>query len=597
MRLSQIYCNYPVRFGPIRFKPGVNVVLGEIRLPGNRDKDTHNLGKTTLARLLDFCLLRKRHKEFFLFKQQALFADFVFFLEVETLAGGYLTIRRSVAEHSRIAFRHHVEPLRNFADSPDAEWDHVSVPFGRAQQILDGILDLRAIKPWSFRMPVSYALRTQKDFNDVFQLDKFKGTHAEWKPYIAHLLGFDAGLVQENYQLSREIGGLQETIDSIRTELLGVDISLDTIEGLLTLKSEEAENLSARIEVFDFQLADSVVNKELVDNLDRQIGAANQQRYYLSVSRDKIARSLEEHTILFDPESAARLFEEAGQVFPGQIRKAFDDLIGFNRAITEERRGYLLKELQDLDAEMRKLETRLDDLNERRKEALSFLQDADSIQKYRVLNKQLVGLRSEIDRLTNQRGAFLRLREKDRERIQLEERRVQVQQQIEDDIEIQASTESRYQSIRRFVNEVTREVLDRNALLSTRLNQQGNIEFSAAYLGADGKPTSEDLGKSYRQLLCAAFDLAVARAFAEQPFIRFLYHDGLLEGLDNRKKLNLIQTIRRFAGLGIQQIVTVIDSDLPRDMSGDPFQFRDDEIIVRLHDEDESGRLFRMPGW
>jgi uncharacterized protein YydD (DUF2326 family) len=50
MKLSRIYCNKPDLFGPIDFRAGLNVVLAEIRLPANRDKDTHNLGKTTLGR-------------------------------------------------------------------------------------------------------------------------------------------------------------------------------------------------------------------------------------------------------------------------------------------------------------------------------------------------------------------------------------------------------------------------------------------------------------------------------------------------------------------------------------------------------------------
>lgn len=598
MRLSQIYSNQPDRLGPIRFNRGFNVILGEIRLPENPDVDTHCLGKTTLAGLIDFCLLKKRHKDFFLFKHQQMFSDFAFFLELETLSGGYLTIRRSAAEHTRIAFKHHSEPLRNLVQLPDAGWDHVNTPFDRARQILDGALDLRAVKPWDYRMPVSYALRTQKDFNEVFQLDKFRGKHADWKPYIAHLLGFDATLVSKSFDLAKHIESLQQGIASVRAELLGVDANLDTIEGLLTLRTDEAASLAERIEAFDFRLADSAVNKDLVDDVDRQLCAANQERYYLSVNRAKILSSLEENAIIFDPESAARLFQEAGQTFPGQIRKAYDDLIRFNRAITDERRGYLLAELKALDANLLVLEARLEDLNRRRTEALAFLNDADSIQKYRDLNKHLVTLRAAIERLTGQREAFLRLREKEREQVQLEEQRVQVQQHLEDNIAAAArSPDGRYQAVRRYVNDFTREVLDRGALVSTRLNKEGNIEFSAEYLGADGKPSSEDQGKSYRQLLCAAFDLAVSRAMLHDPYIRFLYHDGLLEGLDNRKKLNLIGTIRRFAALGIQQIVTVIDSDLPLDETGARFAFRSDEVVVILHDEDDSGRLFRMSRW
>lgn len=598
MRLSQIYSNQPDRFGPIRFNPGFNVVLGEIRVPQNRDRDTHCLGKTTLAHVIDFCLLKKRDPKFFLFKHPELFADFVFFLEVERLSGAYLTIRRAVAEHNRIAFKQHAEPLTNFARLPTLDWDHDNVPLERARQVLDGALDLRAVKPWDYRMPLSYALRTQKDFNDVFQLDKFKGRHADWKPYIAHILGFDASLIASSFDLAKQVDDLKRVISTVRTELLGVDTNLDTIEGLLALRSDEAGSLAERIDAFDFRLADSQVNKELVEDIDSQVAAANQERYYLSANRAKIARSLEEHAVVFDPESASRLFEEAGQSFPNQIRKTFEDLIRFNRTITDERKGYLLAELKSLDADMQALERRLNDLNRRRGEALTFLRDADSIQKYRELNKRLVTLRAETERLVAQRDAFLRLREKERERSQLEERRAQVQYSLEDNIDAEARVpDSRYQAIRRYINEFTREVLDREALLSTRVNKEGNIEFSAEYLGADGKTSSEDQGKTYRQLLCAAFDLAVARAMLEQPYIRFLYHDGLLEGLDNRKKLNLIATVRRFAALGIQQIVTLIDSDLPIDDTGERFDFHDDEVVLILHDQDDTGRLFRVPGW
>jgi len=192
-----------------------------------------------------------------------------------------------------------------------------------------------------------------------------------------------------------------------------------------------------------------------------------------------------------------------------------------------------------------------------------------------TLNEQLVDLCAEVERLKDQRQAFLHLRK--REQMQLQEQWNQIQQSIEDNIEAEASAQqSRYRAIRGYLNEFTRQVLDRGVLLRTYLNQEGNIEFAAEYLGTDGKPSGEDQGKLY---------------------IRFLYHDGLLEGLGDRKKLNLITTIRRFAVFGIQQIVTVIDSGLPTDETGNRIAFQNDEIVLTLHDEDDIGRLFRMPPW
>ena len=105
MKLSRLYSNQPERFEPVDFVSSLNVVVAEIRLPENRDKDTHNLGKTTLGRLLDFAFLAKRDSKFFLFKHIDLFKDFVFFLEVELVDGSYLTIRRGVEEATKVSFK------------------------------------------------------------------------------------------------------------------------------------------------------------------------------------------------------------------------------------------------------------------------------------------------------------------------------------------------------------------------------------------------------------------------------------------------------------------------------------------------------------
>ena len=56
--IIRLYCNQKT-FEDIVFHSGLNVVLGEIHLESDRDKDTHNLGKSTLCQLLDFCLLKK----------------------------------------------------------------------------------------------------------------------------------------------------------------------------------------------------------------------------------------------------------------------------------------------------------------------------------------------------------------------------------------------------------------------------------------------------------------------------------------------------------------------------------------------------------
>jgi uncharacterized protein YydD (DUF2326 family) len=86
---------------------------------------------------------------------------------------------------------------------------------------------------------------------------------------------------------------------------------------------------------------------------------------------------LEEDQILFNPDEAQRLFEEAGVLFKGQIKKDFQQLIDFNRAITDERRGYLQEEREEVEAELKRINAELNFLGKKRSEMLSFLSETD----------------------------------------------------------------------------------------------------------------------------------------------------------------------------------------------------------------------------
>ncbi|HEY2172072.1 MAG TPA: DUF2326 domain-containing protein, partial [Candidatus Angelobacter sp.] len=96
MKLSKLYCNKPDIFGPIDFVGGLNTIIAEIRLPENKAKDTHNLGKTTVGRLLDFCFLLGKDPKFFVFKHLDRFKEFIFYLEIELADASFLTVRRGV---------------------------------------------------------------------------------------------------------------------------------------------------------------------------------------------------------------------------------------------------------------------------------------------------------------------------------------------------------------------------------------------------------------------------------------------------------------------------------------------------------------------
>ena len=96
--------------------------------------------------------------------------------------------------------------------------------------------------------------------------------------------------------------------------------------------------------------------------------------------------------------------------------------------------------------------------------------------------------------------------------------------------------------------------------------------------------------------MCIAFDLALLRAHSGSGFPSFVYHDGVFESLDWRKKENLLAVMREYADLGIQQVITLIDTDMPQQTGSAPV-FADEEVVLLLHDEGPGGRLFKIAPW
>jgi uncharacterized protein YydD (DUF2326 family) len=595
MKLSKLYCNMPDTFAPVNFVDGLNVVLAEIRLPQNQKKDTHNLGKTIFGSLIDFCLLAGRDKNYFLFKHFNLFEKFVFLIEIELLDETFVTIRRSVEDASTISFKRHEESRQNFTKLADAEWDHFNVPFERARSLLDGLLDLRALKPWSYRKGLGYLLRSQDDFRDVFQLRKFQAAHSDWKPYLAHILGFRDEIIQEHYRKEDDLAKMQQTAQTLEAELRGSIADLSKIEGMLLLKQKEVGKKQELLDAFDFRAQDKRKTKQLVEEIDARISHLNSERYYLNQNKKKIDAALEEEQILFDPDEAERLFKESGVFFEGQIKRDFQQLIAFNRAITVERRAYLGDERNEIDAEIKKINSELNDLGKRHSEILSFVSSADSFKKYKQFSNEIVNLKADIAFLERQRVYLQRLQEL-RKRIRAaEDEIIRLQALIEEDVEKQNSTpDSLFSSIRLFFSEIIEEVIDRKALLTVSPNKEGHLDFKVDILDESGNASSAGHGHTYQKLLCIAFDMAITRAHSKDRFPHFLFHDGVFESLDNRKKVTLLDVIRRYSEYGIQHIITLIDSDLPKPATS---IFDDTEIILRLHDENDQGRLFKMRSW
>lgn len=582
MKLIKVFSNGP--FKNVKFSEGYNIVLATIHDKTNK-KDTHNLGKTSLLVVIDFLLLSTFSKKSPILTNP-IFSTQTFFLELLLNSGKYLIIRRSVAKPSKISFKINDAPLNNF-DIP-TEWDEENIAFETAQDMLNSYLDYDVLTNWSYRKSISYFLRSQKDYLDVFQLNKFQGKHLTWKPFVFDLLGFDGNLVKQKLLCDDEIETKKNAIETLQKQA-SIDVAeRDKIVGLIEIKTDEKNQKANEIDKFNFYSQDVDITRNLIDSIDIELQSLNSERYRLGYEINKINKSLEQTSTEVRLDKLKELYNEVEIFFPEALSKQYEELEQFTEAISIERRKYLSENLSILKEEYAKIDEATKLKEQERSEKISVLTDIDVYDKFKVYQKELATLEAELTLL--------------QEKLRLIDRSSTIRTEIEllkdkrktyvDDIRRAIAGRS-HAEINRIFNQIVTEVTDTNAIISIKQNVDSNVEFAADYQTTAHITTSEADGTSYKKLLCVAFDLALLISYSSHSFYKFVYHDGVLEGLDDRVKQRLITITQRICSeYGLQYILSLIDSDIPQNVEAPNLEFPMDTICLDLNDIDDSGKLF-----
>ena len=579
MKISKIYSNK--NFKNIEFNEKFNAIVAFIE--SDKKEDTHNLGKTSLIRVIDFLLLSNFEKSTDKLLGNDIFIGQEFYGELKLNNGKYLLIKRSINTPTKISFKLNDSKLNNF--ELDIDWDE-ELTLKKAKARLNEYLDFNILPNWDYRKSITYFLRSQQDYLDVFKLNKFKGKHKDWKPFVFDLLGFDGKLILEKLEIEEEIDLLKGKVKTLKLEAQIDTSEKDRLEGLLEIKRNELFEVRTLIDRFNFFKEDIRTNKELVEEIDVQLQAFNTDRYRISYEINKIESSLSDIIDDIDNKTISNLFEEVNLYYPQQLKKEYNDLINFQKSLTIERKKYLLETLTELKKEYLDLNTKIKEIENQKGELLSLLTQKDSYQKFKEYQKKTISLEVEVERIDD--------------KIQAIDNSLIIENDITEKKESIAShilalkealTERKHSSINKIFNSIIKEILDTNALISLKLNNQGNIEFNADYQNkVDLLNTSESQGTTYKKLLCVAFDLSLLVNFSDKSFYKFVYHDGVLEGLDDRIKIRYIKLVKELCEkYDLQYIITLIDSDLPKDM---PDLIEENDICLRLNDKDNNGKLF-----
>ena len=599
MQLSKLYSNQ-LNFKNIKFNlSGLNVIYAEVKSTSEEKKNSHDLGKTKFGDIIDFMLLKEIDKKHFLIKikksDKSIFDDYIFYLELYLNNGKYLTIKRGVSENTKISFAINDQTTINF--TPPANWVHERLAIKRAKGVMAEYLDMDFFKskPYTYRKAISYSLRKQDDFKDVYKLNKFSiGKDVDWKPFMFDLLGFNGELLRLKYQNDAKVDDIKEFIKNLKKEFSIKIEDRDTIVAEKLIVESEYQEIEEQIDRFNFYEQDKKLIKEGIEDIENKIGQLNSNSYQLNYEIDKLNSSIK-NKFSFDLKKVEKVFKETETYFPNNLASDYQQLLEFNNKLTIERNKLLKTTLDSKKFELREVNFQLIELNNERESLLSNLTDSDTFAKFKKYQKDLVSVESRLLKFQEKLDAIDRIISKQQEIEELKEEIKSTTEQLRGIFQ-KTDKNDKYGKVRSTFTKIYKSIMNENALLSWNINSEDNVDFIPPKVKSkqdESKDTAKDEGNTYMKLLCVAFDLAILISNNKESYYRFVYHDDVLSQQDNGIKTRLLKLISDLLQQNnFQYILSVIKSDLPVDAEDNFITFNDNQVVLKLHDKDPSGTLF-----
>jgi uncharacterized protein YydD (DUF2326 family) len=580
IKLSKIYSNKVKEFPDIEFQDGLNVIFASVSKKTDK-KSSHSLGKTTLIDILDFCFLKQISKDHILKKD--CFNEFYFFLEIQCEENRFVTIKRSVV--GKVSITSSTEKNR-FHSSDTSSWDYHELAFKSAKENLNRLICPKPVfkHGFNYRNGLRYCFRKQTQYENTFKVNNSRESDASWAPYLASAIGINSQFVEEKYDVNRRVESLKNAIREVNN--LPSD-SGQSLEAEITQIEAAVSRMRVELDRFDFKKSDESVSKELIDDVSGNVSSMVATVYSLDQRISAIDKSLQAE-FTFEMEKVLTLFEEVEIYFPENLTKSYEDLIRINQEMSVGRKERLVKTKRNILKERDDISQKLGAQRSRQQALTAVLLQKDAFEKYKKLQSRLTAEESRVAVLKERLAKIDIASELGDKLEQAETEKNKAAKNLEVETKVRGNIKLT-RAVTLF-SELVDHILHFSAFFYTDTNKDGNIQFK---IGLQDQ-TAVNEGFSYTRVLSAIFDATLLTLHSKEDYFRFCYHDGLLESLDDRLKLLLIDEWRSVSlSHGLQFIITVLDSDLPLKDDKKEY-FNKNEIIRELHDRGADGRLFKM---
>ena len=553
----------------IKFHKGLNLIIDET--PSDDTKVTgKNIGKTTVLKLIDFCLGAK---------QSIIYSD------TETKKDEYKLVKEFLQDNNVVIILTLVENLddenskkivieRNFLSGKKAirliNGEYIKDKDFEKTLLSYIFPNHKAEKP-TFRQIISHNIRFKdENINNTLKTLNSFSSDAEYETLYLFLLGcnFDQGAKKQEILAKIK----QEKIYKDRLEKKQTKNAYEVALSILENEIEELENKKNSLNI----------NPNFEQDLER----LNQVKFFLNresskVTNLKIRRDLindSKNEILenksdIDLKQLRAIYEQATDKIDS-LQKTFDDLVHYHNNMVLKKVKFITEELPDLEKQIDTVEINIKKILEEEKSLTEKIAKSDSF-------SQLEEIIATINEKYRQKGEYeniiSQLTEAEENLEQYNNELNVLDKKLFSD-EFEENLKKQINIFNRYFSTVSNELYgERYALKYDKIiNKNGQQLFKFSSFN-----TNLSSGKKQGEILC--FDLAYTIFADEQniPTLHFLLNDKKELMHDNQ----LIKVAEFLQDRDIQLVISILKDKLPNELNKDKY------FIVKLS---QNNKLFKI---
>ena len=549
----------------ISFHQGINLIVDETPDTFSKTDTGNNVGKTTVLRLVDYCLggdgkniyqdteFKKQPNTFIenYLKENDIIIEILLVSDLYNQASDNIKIRRNFKQRNNKIQEVNGESFINKNDFD--------------KKLKELIFKTKVDKP-TFRQIVSKNIRDERNkltnivkiLHSVVSQEVYEALYLFW-------LGIDTNALDRKLKLADD--KKREVQFQKRLKKEG-EYSL--VQQQLTFINDKIDELSKKKNLF-------IINDNYIKNIDElnstktELNSTSTLLSRLEIRKDLIFESktiLEKEHAQIDVVQIKQLYEKANS-FIAALQVTFENTLKFHNDLLKEKIKYITKELPELEQLISKTKSKLVSLQKREKfltlqiEKSGFTEDLESI----II---------ELNKLSEKKGGL-------EEQKRLWESSTEKLKNIEDELEnindgitsADVLIQKRITVFNKYFSELSSQLYGEYYLLSTQQTEKG---YDLIVTNIDGNPST---GKKKGQI--AAFDFAYIK-FADSLDINclhFVMHDQI-ENIHDNQLNTIVEVANQLNG---QYIVPILRDKVPENININEFE------VISLSQTD---KLFRI---